>query len=556
MTTPRDPAEPGGAISDNSAAHGPATEAIPGQATGWLLGGRYRVIDRIGVGGMAEVFRAHDELLARDVAAKVFRTLPATPDTASGAERQEIELHALARLNHPNLITLFDGSISGSDGPAFLVMELINGPSLSARIADAPLSEPEAREVGIQIADALAYVHAEGMVHRDVKPANILLGTDRTAGERTVRARLSDFGIVRLLGSERLTSVDFTLGTASYLAPEQARGSDVGPVADVYSLGLVLIEALTGVRSFDGPALEAVMARLSRGPEVPADLPPPWPELLAAMTGSDPEARPTATQVAETLRDSRIRTAPLPAAASTLPAAAAAGVLAAAAGLGGAAGVAGAAGVTGAAGLAQTAGPAGPAGPAGAGGAGLPAAADAETVGLAAVGTGGPTPPAVADPGQAVQRPRRRWGTGWLLAALGLVAVLAVGALLLLRPSNSNSPADQGPGGTGHATRSVSGVSGNASASTGGSATRSSGAPTSSSARSGSSAPGSGGRSSSAPGSSPPPSSGATSSANTSTGASTGSTSPTATTSTPQGGVADPSPSPSPSPSTSTSPIG
>jgi len=261
---------------------------------------------------MAEVFVAHDELLARDVAVKVFRTLPVTPDTASGAERQEIELHALARLNHPNLITLYDGAITNTDGPAFLVMELIDGPSLSARIADSPLTEREAREVGIQIADALAYVHAAGMVHRDVKPANILLGTDRTAGDNIVRARLSDFGIVRLLGSERLTSVDFTLGTASYLAPEQARGSDVGPVADVYSLGLVLIEALTGVRSFDGPAMDAVAARLVRDPEIPLQLPAPWPSLLAAMTSRHAGARPTAAEVAQTLRESSSGLIPVP----------------------------------------------------------------------------------------------------------------------------------------------------------------------------------------------------------------------------------------------------
>ncbi|HEV2888689.1 MAG TPA: protein kinase, partial [Jatrophihabitans sp.] len=164
----------------------------PGEP-GWLLGGRYRVVDRIGAGGMAEVFRAHDQLLARDVAVKVFRAHTDPDEVTGGVQRQELELQTLARLSHPNLITLFDGSI-GSDGePAFLVMELINGPSLAAQIAQAPLTEPETREIATQIAGALAYVHSQHMVHRDIKPANILLGADGTTGETTVRARLSDF---------------------------------------------------------------------------------------------------------------------------------------------------------------------------------------------------------------------------------------------------------------------------------------------------------------------------------------------------------------------------
>ena len=298
-----------GIISDETQAIGPVPDPRPA-TDGWLLGGRYRVLARIGSGGMAEVFRARDEVLDREVAVKVFRAEQVAHDDAHGVERQQLEVAALARLNHPNLIQLFDGSIG--DGPhAYIVMELIDGPPLSARIADGPLPEPSVREIGIQVAGGLAYVHSQGMVHRDVKPDNILLGVDRSDDDSTVRARLSDFGIVRLLGSERLTSVNFTLGTASYLAPEQARGSDVAPPTDIYSLGLVLLEALTGQRAFTGTPLEAAAARLTQRPAIPADLPEPWPGLLYAMTEFDPGLRPSASEVARALRNEGSRSLPL-----------------------------------------------------------------------------------------------------------------------------------------------------------------------------------------------------------------------------------------------------
>ncbi len=436
----------------------PVPAPQPGQP-GWMLGGRYRVVDRVGAGGMAEVFRAHDQLLARDVAVKVFRTHTDPNEVTGGVQRHEVELQTLARLSHPNLITLFDGSI-GSDGePAFLVMELINGPSLAAQIAHAPLTEPMARELAAQIAAALAYVHSQHMVHRDIKPANILLGSDGVAGEATgnpLRARLSDFGIVRLLGSEHLTSADLMVGTASYLAPEQARGAEVGPPADVYALGLVLIEALTGRRSFQGPALETALARLERSPEIPADLPQPWPALLQAMTAMDPQARPTAAEVSRTLRDG--------VAVPVVPAPPGAAVLAGDAVLAGGAPLAAAAGLAAAphagaafadAGFADPvpSGPVGVTGPAGFTGPASftgPAGGDAHPeLATAFIATSvPPMPPPAEDevvpyfeplPAEAARAGRGPL-IGALVAAAALITVLTAGGLLLVhQPSSKGS---------------------------------------------------------------------------------------------------------------------
>ncbi len=256
---------------------------------GSLLAGRYRLLDTVGVGGMAEVHRAEDTVLGRQVAVKVFR--PGWDDTAR--RRFEAEVRTLAGLSHPGLVPVHDAG-TGGDTP-FLVMRLLEGRTLSAEIADGPLPTRRVRRLGAELAEALAYVHAQGVVHRDVKPSNVLF-------DALDRPYLADFGLAHLPGATRLTRSDQMVGTAAYLAPEQVRGTDVDHPADIYALGLVLLECLTGHREYPGSEVEAAVARLHRSPAIPGHLPADLAGLLSAMTASDPERRPTALDCARALQ--------------------------------------------------------------------------------------------------------------------------------------------------------------------------------------------------------------------------------------------------------------
>ena len=254
-----------------------------------VLSGRYRLGDPLGQGGMATVYRARDVLLDRDVAVKLFADDVAA---AADARRARSEMRLLASLSSPHLVTLHDASPGGDGTPAYLVMELVDGSDLGTALAS--LSPHEFVDVARQVADGLAHVHAAGIVHRDVKPANILI----TRGKKGVEAKLADLGIALWVEGTRLTAAGTVMGTAAYLSPEQVQGRPVGPATDVYALGLLLLEGLTGRSAFPGTRAESFAARMVRTPPLPAGLAPADAALLAAMTALDPAHRPDASTVA------------------------------------------------------------------------------------------------------------------------------------------------------------------------------------------------------------------------------------------------------------------
>jgi serine/threonine protein kinase len=263
---------------------------------GRVLADRFEIVSLVGRGGMASVYEALDTVLDRIVAIKVFAV-----DTSEDRARLESEVRLLSGLNHPNLVTVHDArlAVGADDGPSFLVMEFVSGNTLRDSIASPPVSGDLIVAVASGIGDGLQVVHEGGIVHRDVKPANILIEVDAptTSG---VRAKLADFGVAHSLGSSHLTATQTVIGTAGYLSPEQASGAEVTSASDIYSLGLVLLECFTGQMEYPGTAAESLAARLGRDPEIPASLPAGWSALLGSMLARDSAARPTALEVART----------------------------------------------------------------------------------------------------------------------------------------------------------------------------------------------------------------------------------------------------------------
>jgi serine/threonine protein kinase len=252
-----------------------------------LAGGRYRLDRPLGGGGMATVYLGHDTGLDREVAVKVLAAELA--DEADVRARFVREARLAARLSHVNVVAVYDSG--EEDGIPFIVMECVPGETLAARLTRGTLPADEAVDVGVQACAGLEHAHAAGLVHRDVKPANLLLREDGTV-------KIADFGIARAAEASRVTAAGAILGTAAYLAPEQAAGGEVTPAADVYALGAVLYESLTGrpPHTFTNlaelgrkQAEEAIVPVRELAPETPQAVEAAIMRALARL----PEYRPT-----------------------------------------------------------------------------------------------------------------------------------------------------------------------------------------------------------------------------------------------------------------------
>ncbi|WP_330459010.1 serine/threonine protein kinase [Streptomyces sp. NBC_00820] len=280
---------------------------------GLLLADRYHLDEPLGRGAMGEVWRATDQILDRPVAVKLLHT-----EEATDTERFRLEAQTAGRLNHPHVVGVYD--FGSHHGQFYLVMELIDGWTLAQeRSLRGTLSPAEAATVGAQMALGLSAAHAQGVVHRDIKPANVMLATDRTV-------KITDFGIARFAddSAATLTATGKVLGTADYLAPERALGRSAQPSSDIYSLGCVLYELLTGQPPFRGSNSLAVVQQHVDAPPVALThvrpgIPGPLADYVLGMLAKDPAQRPTAEQAAAWLATPRYEQQP-PATAQAQPA--------------------------------------------------------------------------------------------------------------------------------------------------------------------------------------------------------------------------------------------
>jgi eukaryotic-like serine/threonine-protein kinase len=258
--------------------------------TSLVLAGRYRLEDRIAAGAVGQVWRATDLVLSRPVAVKLLRPEYAQhPETLA---RFRAEARHAASVTHPGIAQVYDYGETGTYGEAgaadspYLVLELVDGPSLAGVLAAGPLDPGDTVDVLGQAAAGLAAAHAAGLVHRDIKPGNLLVGPDG-------QVKITDFGIAYAAGSAPLTRTGTLVGTPNYLAPERAAGGPATPASDLYSLGIVGYQCLTGGPPFSGPPLEVAAAhRLRELPPLPAAVPAGVAGLIADLTAKDPAARP------------------------------------------------------------------------------------------------------------------------------------------------------------------------------------------------------------------------------------------------------------------------
>jgi eukaryotic-like serine/threonine-protein kinase len=256
-----------------------------------LFDGRYRILRKLGSGGMANVYLAEDEELGRQVAIKILNDRHASDDQF--VERFRREAKNAAGLSHPNIVSVYDRG--EAEGTYYIAMEYLDGRSLKDRIVeDGPLPISSAIEVTRQILHAVGFAHRRGIVHRDIKPHNVLLADDGT-GDGESRFKVTDFGISRTAASQ-MTEAGSIVGTAQYLSPEQARGAAVDQRSDIYSVGIVLYELLTGRLPFTGETpLEIAMKHLSEVPKPPSELRPDVPAdvdmVVLRALAKDPEDR-------------------------------------------------------------------------------------------------------------------------------------------------------------------------------------------------------------------------------------------------------------------------
>ncbi|MEU1392356.1 MULTISPECIES: protein kinase [unclassified Nonomuraea] len=253
---------------------------------GTTLNDRYVLADRLGGGGMGEVWRADDLVLGRAVAVKVM--MPALSENPTFTQRFQNEARAMATLRHRGVVGVYDYGVHEADGRrvSYLVMEYVRGESLDRVLRRGPLGAHEAMRLVAEVGDALAAAHAQGIVHRDVKPANLMVRPDG-------QVALTDFGVAHSGSAGHLTATGTMLGSAAYCAPEMAAGNEVTPAVDVYALGVVAYECLTGRLPYQGDTpVQIIFKHLNAPvPEPPADLPPAVRQVVTRALQKDPAQR-------------------------------------------------------------------------------------------------------------------------------------------------------------------------------------------------------------------------------------------------------------------------